>query len=582
MRIGMENNENRRSIYKRIGKYLKRLRSPLISVLILKLLLIPVAMASPYLFRHFIDDVLADRRTELLIYILSGFVLIFFVKFFLDMLHIKSANKLRNRFAFDLRCDLWDSYFSLSFEKQDKMDSGDLKMRIDNDVTTVSNMVNEQLLDYFLNIITAVIYFISMLFMDWEFTLFVFLSIPVAYAFGLLIAKGTKNINEKIRKAEGEYRSKQFDTLISWREVKSHNLELGEYRKFINQRHKIAKLGIREIFFWYLGMLLYFSKEDFFTKLLIYFIGGLLILSGSTSVGMLMMFSAYFTAVFNNIDGINQKNITLKGSIPALFRIFELLDKRNETQDPKPKFKTLPFKKISIENVSFGYDKRIKVLEDIDLEINIGEHIAIVGKSGCGKSTLIKLILKLYNPWEGRIRIDDMDLDEVDTRSYYTYMGVVMQDSYLFNMTIRENLLIAKPHATKNELDSATRKADIYDFISTLDKGYETIIGERGIKLSGGQKQRLVLARVFLKDPLLFIFDEATSSLDHQSEQKISSTVFSEDNKHMAITIAHRFSTITHAKKIVVMDDGRIVALGSHKTLMKTSKTYRELYNSQS
>jgi ABC-type multidrug transport system fused ATPase/permease subunit len=155
-----------------------------------------------------------------------------------------------------------------------------------------------------------------------------------------------------------------------------------------------------------------------------------------------------------------------------------------------------------------------------------------------------------------------------------------MQDSYLFNMTIRENLLIAKPHATQKELESAVKKADIYEFISTLDKGYETIIGERGIKLSGGQKQRLVLARVFLKDPLLYIFDEATSSLDHQSEQRISSTVFADDHEHIAITIAHRFSTITHAKKIFVMDDGRIVAKGSHKKLLETSKIYKELYNS--
>ena len=577
----MENNGTRRSIYKRIDRYLKKLRSPLISVLILKLLLIPAAMAPPYLFRHFIDDVLAGGRTQLLIYILSGFVLIFFVKLILDMLHIKSANKLKNRFAFDLRRDLWDSYFTLPFEQQEKMDAGDLKMRIDNDVTTVSNMVNEQLIDYFLNIITAIIYFIFMMYLDWRFTLLVFISIPVAYFFGLLIAKGTKNINEKIRDAEGEYRSKQFDTLISWREVKAHNLEIGEFRKFLKYRHKIAKLGIREIFFWYLGMLLYFAKEDFFTKLLIYFVGGLLIISGSTSVGLLMMFSAYFTSVFNNMDGINQKNISLKGSMPALSRIFELLGKKDETQISKPKIKAQSFDKISIEDVSFGYDSRIKVLQDIDLVLNKGEHIAIVGKSGCGKSTLIKLILKLYDPWEGRIVINDTDLDQIDTRSYYSFVGVVMQDSYLFNMTIKENLLIAKPHATKKELDLACQKADIYEFISTLDKGYETVIGERGIKLSGGQKQRLVLARVFLKNPLLYIFDEATSSLDHQSEQRVSSTVFSEDDEHIAITIAHRFSTITHAKRIIVMDDGKIVANGSHKMLMETSKTYRELYNSQ-
>jgi len=576
----MENNETRRNIYKRISRYLRKLRAPLTSVFILKLLLIPAAMAPPYLFRHFVDDVLAGGKTELLIYILSGFVLVFLIRFFLDMLHVKSSNRLKNRFAFDLRRDLWDSYFSLQFEQQEKMETGDLKMRIDNDVTTVSNMVNEQLIDYLLNIITAVIYFISMLFIDWKFTLLVFLSIPLAYLLGLLIAKGTKNINEKIRTAEGEYRSKQFDTLISWREIKANNLEIGEYRKFLKYRHRIAKLGIREIFFWYLGMLLYFTKEDFFTKLLIYFIGGLLILSGSSSVGMLMMFSAYFTSVFNNIDGINQKNISLKGSLPALLRIFELLGKKNETLRSKSGARAHLFNRISIENVSFGYDSRIKVLEDIDLEINRGEHIAIVGKSGCGKSTLIKLILKLYHPWEGKIRIDDEDLEGIDTNSYYSYIGVVMQDSYLFNMTIRENLLMAKPHATQKELDKAARKADIYDFISTLDKGYETIIGERGIKLSGGQKQRLVLARVFLKDPLLYIFDEATSSLDHQSEQRINSTVFADDHDRIAITIAHRFSSITHAKKIIVIQDGRIVAKGSHKNLLETSKTYSELYNS--
>ena len=568
-------------ILKRIMKYLSRLKSTLIAVFVFKILLIPVLMASPMLFRIFIDDVLSKHDLDLLKLLIAGYIGVFAVKFAIDLFLRKTSNKLINRFVFDLRRDIWGVYFKLPFSKQEKMEAGDLKMRVDNDITTLAQTINEQFVNYIFNIISAIAYFILMLTIKWEFAAFMFLSIPTVYFFGLLIAKGTRNVFEKIRNIEGEYRTWQYESLQSWKEIKALTLEKREFRKFMKYRHIIAKLGVREIFFWYLGMLLYFAKDDLFTKLLIYFIGGLFILNGNITVGILFLFIQYFSAMFENIDGINQKNITLKGSMPALERVMGILDiEKGNISRGKENIQDI--NEIIMKNVSFKYSGTdVLVLKDISIKLQKGQYIAIVGKSGSGKSTLIKLLLKLYEPLKGEILLNGKKLDSINMDYFYSMTGVVMQDSYLFNMSIVDNLLIARPDATKEQIDNACKEADIFDFISALPDRYDTVIGEKGIKLSGGQKQRLTIARVFLRDPSLVIFDEATSSIDFQSEQSIARSLNKLAEDKIVIAIAHRFSSIIGARSIIVIDNGEVLDIGSHDDLMKRCGVYEKLYINQ-
>lgn len=578
----LTNDVNERiKIYKKVFKYMQRVKSSFFSVCIYKIVLIPLVMLGPVLFKIFIDDVLAKRRTEMLKWVCLGYIVAFLAKLFIDMLLTKSSQRLKNRFTFDLRKDIWSIYLKIPFWEYEKMDPGDIKMRVDDDITSIANTISEQIIDYLFNFLFVVIYLIAVLVIDWRLTMLLLITIPLAYSMGLLIGRGIRNVNENTRVTESEYGTWQNECFQMWKDVRAQNIEKKQFIKFIKYRHKLALLGVRWMFFWYLGTLLYKLKNDIFTKLILYFVGGLFILKGSLTVGILILFIQYFSSVFENIDSINQKNIQLKANMPAIERINEILDINNEI---KSEFytKVNNFKYMNVDDISFKYDNSEDlVLRNISFKIEKGDYIAVVGKSGCGKTTLIKLLLNLYKPQNGKIFLNDININSIDEKCLYSYIGAVMQDCYLYNMSIRENLLLAKPNASLNQLEAACKHADIFNFISELPDKLETVIGEKGIKLSGGQKQRLVIAQILLKDPQIIIFDEATSSLDYQSEQIINKAIMELTKDRTILVVAHRLSSILGARKVIVMDEGKIIDVGSHTELMERCDEYIKLFKTQ-
>ena len=318
--------------------------------------------------------------------------------------------------------------------------------------------------------------------------------------------------------------------------------------------------------------------------MLLYLVGGILIMKydSSITVGDITVLVTLLGRMYMPVNELLNIQVDWIRSMALFTRIFEYFDMKIEVANPdNPLAPNECDGSVEFENVNFSYNPEKQILHDVSFKLNKGDCIAIVGPSGSGKSTLINLIPRLYDANSGSVKFSGNDVRTLDLEWLRKNIGIVTQDTYLFNGTIRENLLYAKPDATEEELIEACSKANIYDFIQKQDKGFDTEVGNRGLKLSGGEKQRISIARVLLKDPALIIFDEATSALDSISEQKIQEAIDPLVDERTSILIAHRLSTILTADEILVIKDGKVVERGQHKDLVKAGGIYTELYNTQ-
>lgn len=291
---------------------------------------------------------------------------------------------------------------------------------------------------------------------------------------------------------------------------------IGRYRAY---RKRLAELGYRWIRYWLYAEIFNDFKANYLTKVLVYIIGSFFVIRGRITVGQLILFGEYFSMLFSSLDAVSSRNAQLRTNAPYYSRVFETLSLAREAdgENERPLLG-----EVEAADIRYGYTPEEPVLQDVSLRLEPGGYIALVGHSGCGKTTLAKLLLLLYHPDAGSIRYERREASELRRRVLYRHTGMVMQDSYLFNMSIRENLLIAREDATEAELLDACGKASIREFVEGLPKGLDTEIGERGVRLSGGQRQRLAIARALLREPRLLLFDEATSSLDKMSEDRVN------------------------------------------------------------
>ncbi len=307
---------------------------------------------------------------------------------------------------------------------------------------------------------------------------------------------------------------------------------------------------------------------------MVYILGAFFVVNREMTVGMLILFSESFGMLFTNLDAVNSKNVALDVSRPYFSRICEALEFDEEEEKSKQEIKLEG--DIELSGVSFCYhENKTETLNNVSLKIEKNDYLAVMGKSGCGKTTLIKLILNLYNPQKGSIKMDGINIANIKKKNLYSQIGAVMQDTYLFNMSIRENLLLSKKDATLYELEQACEQAGIRDFIMSLPYGFETIIGERGVKLSGGQKQRIAIAQALIKTPKLILLDEATSSIDKISEDTINKSIHDIASQTTIVIISHKPSTILKARRIALMEDGNIID-GDDLTL-KESHLYSKI-----
>lgn len=365
--------------------------------------------------------------------------------------------------------------------------------------------------------------------------------------------------------------------------VKLFGREEREYQKYEDANRRMIRLNIRESMAgrWFFVVISTFSSVG---PMLLYLVGGILMMryDANLSVGDVTVMVALLGRLYGPVNTLLNIQVEWIRSMALFTRIFEYFDMPVEVQEPR--FPKKPWRvdgSVEFRHVDFSYDAERQILHDVSFRLEAGRSVAIVGPSGSGKSTIINLIPRLYDVTGGTVAFCGVDVRDLPLKALRSNIGIVSQETYLFNGTIRENLLYAKPNATEAELIDACQKANIYDFIQRQELGFDALVGNRGLKLSGGEKQRLSIARVLLKDRALLIFDEATASLDSISENKIQEAIDPIIDQRTSILIAHRLSTILAADEILVVKDGRIVERGVHADLVKAGGTYTELYETQ-
>ena len=562
-------------VLRNIKQYIHPIRWSITALVILSLISLPISLISPRFFQMLVDEVMYQKNGSIFWAVVLGMLSIFILRLILDSISLKLNNQVHNSFVYQLREAVFDKYKKTPVSFIEKKEVGELKMRMMDDIDVLGNFIGDQIVSYIYGILLLLFTIAASVRISWQMTLFCFIILPIVFIVDSLIGNGTRRINEQIRDVNSKYYTSTYNSLQFWREIKAQGSEKLFIERFSGFRAVLAKLGVKSIRFWAYREVFSDFKSNYLTKVLVYIIGAFFVAKNQISVGTLIMFSEYFSMLFSSLESLNDKRIALKTNAPYYERVFDTFSFPEESKDTFD-LKTLK-KGIRLNNVGFSYMEKAPVLKEISLEINKGDYVAIVGKTGCGKTTLAKLLLGVYETQSGDIFLDNINIKNVSREDLSNLLGVVMQDNYLFNTSIRQNLLIANESGTEQEMIEACEKANIYDFILEQPKGFDTVIGERGVKLSGGQKQRISIAAALLKKPQVLIFDEATSALDRQSEDIINDAINRISEDVTVIVIAHKPETVLRAKKVVIMEEGRIVAQGTHEELINNNEFYKNI-----
>ena len=493
---------------------------------------------------------------------------------------------ISRRIIFDMKNEMYDhlQHMPHSFFTSEKQ--GDIITRMNSDISGVSSVISGTLASIVSNIATVVTTLTALLTMSWKLALVGIVVIP-------LLILPTRSVGRTRWKllSDSQAKADEMNQLVNETLSVSGSLlvklfarEDEEYERFVKVNEDVTRLSLKEqrSGTWYRVVMGMFTEVG---PLLIYFAGGLLIIrkgDPNLTVGSVTATVALINRLYRPVESLLSLNVDFTRSLALFTRIFDYFDREPAITTPEHGLRPyLRDAEVRFDRVSFGYTPLNTMLHDVSFRVPGGKMYAVVGPSGSGKSTLVNLIPRLYDVTAGRVCLAGVDVRKYDLKYLRQNVGVVSQETYLFNGTIRENLLYAKPNATQEELEAACRTASIHDMIAALPKGYDTEVGNRGLKLSGGEKQRISLARVLLKDPRVLILDEATSALDSISENAIQEALERVMRGRTSIVIAHRLSTILKADRILVVADGGICEQGTHAELLEQNGVYRELYETQ-
>lgn len=492
--------------------------------------------------------------------------------------------------TFDMRNKMYRHLQQMSQRFFTSSNQGDVITRMTSDIGGVQQIITGTLTQIFSNVITLIVALVAMYQKNWVLATLGVLIIPLFVLPTRSAGKTRWSLTRDAQACNDEVNGILNETLSVSGQllVKLFGKEDVEYERYKNVNQKMMGLNIREGMAgrWFRVVISTFASIG---PMLLYLVGGLLIMKtdSSVTVGDITVFVALLSKMYGPVNQLLNIQVDWIRSMAMFTRIFEYFDMPVEIQnapdalvpDSTPGY--VVNGEVEFRNVHFSYNPGRKILDDVSFKLNSGDCIAIVGPSGSGKSTIINLIPRLYDVEGGSVLFDGVDVRKLDLAFLRRNVGIVSQETYLFNGSIRENLLYAKPDASEEELIEACKKANIYDFVSSQEKGLDAMVGNRGLKLSGGEKQRISIARILLKDPALLIFDEATSALDSISERRIQEAITPLIESHTSILIAHRLSTILAADEILVVKDGKIAERGTHGNLVKAGGVYTELYNTQ-
>ena len=540
-----------------------------------------VELVPPLFQRAIVDQVIGTRDLSRLGLLIGGLVGVYALQQLIDAGDAFIRHALGERFILDLRVRLyaWLQRLSLSFFEQTS--TGQLMSRVTNDVNALESFVTHgsalTMVDLLRLCGGAVILFV----LDARLALLVLLPVPVLAVSLRYYNTRIRPIYRRVRARLGDINARLQDNLSGIRVIQAFGQEERELERFAADSESYYQARVQGIRYW----ATFFPAMHFVAQLgtaIVLSAGSIMVVKGSLSLGTLVAFLSYVVSFYEPINRLTEVDNVFQEAIAAGERIFELLDQTADIQDTSDAVELPPMQgSVAFEDVHFRYGTGEEVLRDVTFHMAPGEVVALVGPSGAGKTSIANLLCRFYDPIEGQITVDGYDLRRVQLASLRSQVAVVLQETFLFNSTVRENLIFGKLDATDEELVVAAKAAYAHEFIEALPEGYDTEIGERGVKLSGGQKQRLALARAILADPRILILDEATSSVDAEAEYLIQQALESVLKGRTALVIAHRLSTIRNADKIIALEEGRIVEIGDHRELMQRRGLYSQLYQRQ-
>lgn len=487
-----------------------------------------------------------------------------------------------SKVLYDIRDQLFSHIQKLSLRFYANRKVGEIISRVIHDVEQTKNFVITGLMNLWLDLATIMIAIVIMLNMNVWLTLVALSMFPV-YAFSIKYFFGRLRHLTRVRsQALADVQGHLHERVQGMNVIRSFALEDYEQEQFAKKNGHFLEKALDQTR-WNAKTFMIVNTVTDIAPLLVIFTAGYLVLNDSLLLGQMSAFALYMDRLYNPLRRLVNSSTTLTQSIASMDRVFEFIDEKYDIVDKKDAIEMKNVKgEITFSNVSFHYgDESMPVLKNINLTIQPGETIALVGMSGGGKSTIVSLIPRFYDVTEGNIFIDGTDIRDYQARSLRKQIGMVLQDNILFSDSVRMNILMGNPTASEEEMIAAAKAANAHEFIMNLPQGYDTPVGERGVKLSGGQKQRIAIARVFLKNPPILIFDEATSALDLESEHFIQEAMESLAKERTTFIVAHRLSTITHADRIVVIENGEITEIGNHEELMAKEGSYRRLFDVQ-
>ncbi len=575
---------DRKTTLRRIAHFSRPYRGKIAGLLGCMLLATLCGLVTPYMSKLFIDVILKPDPVSGVFpfshWLIPASLLLlaaYAMQLFWGGLQERLSGSLGFATVADVRACVFEKLQALSLSFFDQHQTGTLITRVSQDTSELQRL----LVDFLPITLESVMMFFSigcfLFILSWKLTLFVFIPILAIIYFVKYVLPQLWDYMHRYFHRRSRLTARISDSLSGVRVIKAFGQEDLEVDKFVQTSNEFRNAGIDLVKKWSI----FHPTFHFFIMsglVIVWLVGGHLVFTGSMSIGSVVAYSGYLMMFYRPVFILTRMIDLLTNALSAAERVFDIIDLEPEIQDAPDAVSIPEIKgKIIFDHVTFGYDRFKAVIKDMDLTIEPCETIGLVGKSGAGKSTFINLVCRLYDVNEGAILIDDTDVRKIKQRDMRSQIGIVLQDTFLFNGTIFENIVYAKPNATRDEVIEASMAANAHGFILKKADGYDTEVGERGNRLSGGEKQRIAIARAILRDPRILILDEATSSVDTETEKKIQEALERLMQGRTTIAIAHRLSTLRRCNRLFVIENGAIVEMGTHQELLDRKGRFHEL-----